>query len=283
MSAASPISIIPLQLVERIEIIRGPGSAIYGEYAYAGVVNVVTRKDSQIFYQGSLHNKHTLGASWSNYQTEKPLKYALTLSAHNYAGKEVTAGPDFLKSFDSGNPARATQDAYLNSISNSPGTSNEADRIYTSTLQVSYKDYQWDSLATYQKVGDYFGYSNALPPKVQPLRTIVTASSDLDKSFTISDNFSAIASVGGRAYALRSDLHYFLPVGFPDVTAPPNVFEEGVLGSPNYTEYEVRGNLRFNYTGLNNHDLLFGVHGALIKQGNTWAEKILVASGIYVK
>src|SRR5262245_19539947 len=34
---------IPLDLVERIEIIRGPGSAIYGGYAELAVINVITR------------------------------------------------------------------------------------------------------------------------------------------------------------------------------------------------------------------------------------------------
>ena len=35
---------MPLNAVERIEVIRGPGSALYGSNAFAGVVNVVTKK-----------------------------------------------------------------------------------------------------------------------------------------------------------------------------------------------------------------------------------------------
>lgn len=35
----------PLSLVERIEVVRGPGSVIYGEFAFQGVINVITRTD----------------------------------------------------------------------------------------------------------------------------------------------------------------------------------------------------------------------------------------------
>lgn len=36
---------VPLGMIERVEIIRGPGSSIYGTNAYSGVINVVPRKD----------------------------------------------------------------------------------------------------------------------------------------------------------------------------------------------------------------------------------------------
>jgi len=38
------LPLIPLEQIERVEIIRGPGSAIYGSSAFSGVINIVTRK-----------------------------------------------------------------------------------------------------------------------------------------------------------------------------------------------------------------------------------------------
>ena len=35
---------VPLEMVERIEIVKGPGSALYGSDAMAGVVNIITRR-----------------------------------------------------------------------------------------------------------------------------------------------------------------------------------------------------------------------------------------------
>ncbi|MFP4316606.1 MAG: TonB-dependent receptor plug domain-containing protein, partial [Desulfovibrionales bacterium] len=38
------ISLIPVDNVERIEVVRGPGSVLYGASAIGGVINVITRK-----------------------------------------------------------------------------------------------------------------------------------------------------------------------------------------------------------------------------------------------
>ena len=45
--AAVDVNMIPLSAIERIEILKDGGSAIYGADAVAGVVNFITRKDFQ--------------------------------------------------------------------------------------------------------------------------------------------------------------------------------------------------------------------------------------------
>jgi outer membrane cobalamin receptor len=36
------IDMIPIEMVEKIEIVRGPGSVLYGSSAYSGVINIIT-------------------------------------------------------------------------------------------------------------------------------------------------------------------------------------------------------------------------------------------------
>ncbi len=51
-----------LDAVERIEVIRGPGSALYGKNAFSGVLNIITKK-------GYKDNNVELGASFGSYNT----------------------------------------------------------------------------------------------------------------------------------------------------------------------------------------------------------------------
>lgn len=47
-SANGAIRLMSVKQIERIEIIRGPGSALYGSGAYSGVINIITRRNYQI-------------------------------------------------------------------------------------------------------------------------------------------------------------------------------------------------------------------------------------------
>jgi iron complex outermembrane receptor protein len=40
---------IPLDQIERIEIVRGSGSVLYGDNAYGGVVNIITKSPEKPF------------------------------------------------------------------------------------------------------------------------------------------------------------------------------------------------------------------------------------------
>jgi outer membrane receptor for ferrienterochelin and colicins len=60
--------LIPSEQIERIEVIRGPGSVVYGDFAFMGLVNIVTRKEgSRVFARAdSPHSNLGLGARFSS-------------------------------------------------------------------------------------------------------------------------------------------------------------------------------------------------------------------------
>lgn len=55
--------IVPVENIQRVEVIRGPGSAMYGADAFAGVINIVTKKAGDI-------NGATVGARGGNDDTQ---------------------------------------------------------------------------------------------------------------------------------------------------------------------------------------------------------------------
>ncbi len=72
---------VPLDSIEKIEIVRGSGSVLYGDQAVAGVINIVTRRGHEnsadvALTLGSFNTKE-LAASLSRNDT--PLRYALAL------------------------------------------------------------------------------------------------------------------------------------------------------------------------------------------------------------
>lgn len=71
--------LIPLTLVERVEIIRGPASALYGANAFLGVVNLITKKGSELAgasllgQLSTIHGKAGWGGGMVLGQTEENL------------------------------------------------------------------------------------------------------------------------------------------------------------------------------------------------------------------
>ncbi len=77
------VSVVDIDLIERVEIIRGPGSSLYGSNAFFGVVNVITR-------QGADVNGTELSGELARYDTYK---------GRATYGAKLDNGPDVLVSF----------------------------------------------------------------------------------------------------------------------------------------------------------------------------------------
>jgi iron complex outermembrane receptor protein len=70
---------VPLESIERIEVVRGGGSALYGNYALGGVINIITRKRQGTAIQGKLDGgtRDTIDANLETSYITGPLGLAL--------------------------------------------------------------------------------------------------------------------------------------------------------------------------------------------------------------
>ena len=149
---ASPVLRIPTSQIERIEVIRGPGSAVHGEYAYSGVVNVITRKQPRIHLRAASGQDYQLGLS-SHYQADnQPFSLDLSLGLQQERGVTVRSGKDILY------PQGFAQ------VSHAPGPTNEIRRDTQLLLAAKYQDTQLQLQWLEHGHGDHFGVNFNLPP-----------------------------------------------------------------------------------------------------------------------
>ena len=129
---------MPLDNVKRIEFIRGPGSALYGANAFAGVVNIITKEADDV-------DGLELTARGGSYDTQqynvlfgKEFKGLETVINFNYfdtdghAGEVTSDGEDF---FD---------EIYGTDVSKTPGGMNTYVEQYDGALTLKYKGFAFD-------------------------------------------------------------------------------------------------------------------------------------------
>jgi outer membrane receptor for ferrienterochelin and colicin len=60
---------LPLEAIARVEVIRGPGSALYGADAFAGVINIITKNAKEINGKvlGARVGDHSTQSGWGQY------------------------------------------------------------------------------------------------------------------------------------------------------------------------------------------------------------------------
>lgn len=126
---------IPVDNIHRIELIRGPGSALYGENAFAGVINIITKdgtSPSKVSFQTG---------SYGTYKTTAELAHSTEdYKLYLYADYYKTGGPDEYVSSD----AAPTLFPALG-LSPMPGTTNYDLEYYNIQTKLNYKDFYFNA------------------------------------------------------------------------------------------------------------------------------------------
>ncbi|MEQ1528190.1 MAG: TonB-dependent receptor [Methylococcales bacterium] len=151
---------LPLEGIQRIEVIRGPGSALYGADAFAGVVNIITKKSADI-------PKATLGVRSGNWDTQSAWgQYAADLAGWAMAGsfqfQHSQGDNDRIIQAD----AQTQLDKQFNThASLAPGPLNTRYESYTGHLNLTRKYWQMSFWAFGAEGGTRAGATNVLDPK----------------------------------------------------------------------------------------------------------------------
>jgi iron complex outermembrane receptor protein len=90
--AAVDVNLIPISIVERIEILKDGGSAIYGADAVAGVINIITKKNSS-----AIEARASYGVSKEGDGEEKHIGAGAGFGDYDKDGFNVLIGVDHFK------------------------------------------------------------------------------------------------------------------------------------------------------------------------------------------
>ena len=229
---------MPVKNIARIEVIRGPGSAVYGADAFSGVINIITKTAADLngtefgVRAGSFNNRDGWvqhGGTWGNFD----------VAAYLRAG-----------TIDGQRQLIATDAASSTPNSLAPGSVNVGRNAIDGRFDLSHDKWRLRTgLQRRDHVGTGAGVASALDPVGKNFGQRI--STDL----TYQDmNFAPDLDVTAQASYLhiteKSDLTLYPPgyAGYPN----------GIIGNPYKWERHLRFNLSAAYAGLRKHKLRFG-------------------------
>lgn len=241
---------LPLENVARVEVIRGPGSALYGAEAFAGVINVITKSASEIdgtevgLRAGSFKSRDGWilhGGQWGAVQVAGYLRVGSTDGHRRIVEADAQTG----------------WDQRLGShVSLAPGPIDNQRQFLDGQLDLSLD--AWRLRLGYRerdRVGAGTGVASALDPTGQSYSQAVDAALSYEQTNLVPDlGVKLEASV--MHHKEFSDLTLF-PPGFPGFDGRP--FVDGMIGNPYKWERHARLAGTFTYTGLDNHRLVLGL------------------------
>ncbi len=262
---------MPVSMISRVEIVRGPGSAVHGADAFSGVINVITKDNFEI-------DGTRIGGRYGSFET-----YDVWLQhGGQYKGWDIWGGIEVQDS--EGDHDRIIEKDYmdamgLSAFSNTPGYLGTEYTVIQTNLGIR-KDN-----VTFQFFGSW--RDSAMGPG--GLQAI-TYGNDVDETDLMFDltwrdkNFTSDWDLSLRLYYLymNADAFYqFFPSGFPNkmLGNPILVDNNGGIEVTAFYERFNRHNLRFS-TGFKAYDTEtdqnknFGAgitnqFGPLVNVGNT--------------
>lgn len=260
---------IPAEQVDRIEIIRGPGSVIYGEYAYAGVINVITRKKgTRIFGGYDSDDSVSRGGTLSYEVPEKDFSLGLNFSGRKTDGADVEAGEDRLYHGAFG--------IKLGEYSYAPGSTNEAQEDRLANLSLRYKGFSLSGQYLFTGRGDHFGFIHVLPPNEK--RIVIShehQALDARQNFEM-PNTELELRMGWRKYVFNTDDILGLPpimgVSMPDGSSIDITPPEGSLAAPHYEEREIYGSAEMIWKHGERQTVLLGAKYSDISMEDVWVD-----------
>jgi len=253
---------MPIQNISRIEVVRGPGSAVYGADAFAGVINIITKtkQDIEGTEVGGRVGSFDTYDSWALHGDEwAGFDVALALEYHTTNGQKSIVDADLQSQFDS---------AFGTHASLAPGSVNLSRDNLDARLDLSRGN--WRFRGGLQHRSDW-GNGSGVAQALDPVNRFGSDRWNADMTYhtdELADNwdFTTQLSYFETSQEIERNLTLFpagtsLPIGANGQIGAGGLttFPNGYIGNPEVWERHVRINQSFAYTGFQQHQIRSGV------------------------
>ncbi|MCB1874483.1 MAG: TonB-dependent receptor [Chromatiales bacterium] len=235
---------IPIEQIDRIEVVRGPGSAVHGEFAFSGVVNVITREaDRGAYLELGSHGGRSLGAMYGDVRADLGLRWFANFSAWDSDGSGRNSGEDLFAARGAGH---------------SPGDIDDYEKGRLLLLGAEFAGFilrgQWLRVER----GGYFG-NNALAPEggLSPRRENVLNFS-LRRRWEFSDRLAAELLLNSLNNDLEEAEYLPIPGGIVPPAGPP-ALPRDIFRQESVDDVRREAQARLYWQPHTDHRLLFGL------------------------
>lgn len=240
--AADAVLRIPIEQLQRVEVIRGPGSALYGEFAMTGVVNFITRSDSNAVGVRAGSDDYRQGDVMASGSSASGVAWHANVSGWGRSETGRESGPDNFTRRGFGHAPGAVDDDYAGKM------------LLTA---VEYEGYRLSTQLLDVERGDYFG-RNALAdidPERARERLFGLA---FDKSWQMTDAVTTTLTLSALRTEFNDSSSLTIPKGVDPPGPRPPIAEDRYRVNEN-TSQQYRADLKFDAELTDAHTLLWGL------------------------
>jgi len=265
---------LPLENVARIEIIRGPGSALYGADAFAGVINVITKGPAEL--RGTEMGLRAASfRGWDAWLlhggTLGPMQLAGYLRAGETQGQRELIEADAATRLDRLFGTRASR---------APGPVNTMHRDIDAGLDLAWGPWRLRSgLQWRPEIGTGAGINSALDPDSH----VVSKRSTTELAWAdaaLGPEWGAGLSLSHSYYTEQTPLGLMLFP--PGQRIGANLFPQGMVGGPHRWERQFHASAFASYTGWRRHTVRLGLGADKLElyASRTYKNFLLNAAGV---
>ncbi|MGD8914058.1 MAG: TonB-dependent receptor [Candidatus Thiodiazotropha sp.] len=241
---------VPIDIIDRVEVSRGPGSALWGADAFSAVVNIITKtkvpEDSSITISGGSYNTRNVrmftGTNMENFDITTAFEHSKT------DGHEPTIFRDKQTLLDE----QLGTDASL-----APGKASTDTEGAGMQINLSDEHSQLGIRAYHTNLGMGIGMTAALDPYGDIESEGIEAWYKYSDSITQDIGISSTLSYS-QSNQTSENLHFFPPGAF-------FVFPDGVILNEENRQSFARLNTALRYSGADKHFLTLGLGGESAK------------------